>query len=538
MADSRKFQELVFAHCKKWLSNIASENIFTKVIDNQSYPRNWKIPPTLSGNCDLIDKTNHDIIIIQQFYIDKNPQRQNEIRNCLSFNVHNKSVTKIILLNERIYTNDELGVSSNKIKQVTISKRLTYKDVFDYVQAYCKNCTIILANSDIFFDASIENVNRLGLHNNRRILCQSRIEYQLEKDLSKCIGMDRPDSQDVWIWNESGSKINDDQLKLLDFNLGKPGCDNAIVFLMDIFSIAPYNLPNTVKCYHYHNVNIRNYTSQDRIDMNYLGLYPSIDNTYNHDTNNPTFIKSIDAQRLSSKISNTECINIARLGNKDAILYVQLTALIKNKGKGEALAFARKNGLNLHNEASLDQWAHYTLNGILSADSIALKHPLELSPQIEQLSISSYYNTLRGKMLFDDNILYWYIGENKGWFLNKDILLVSPYNEFFKKQVVNRFSSKSFSFIDINVQLNSTQLMDDVIRKVHNARQNLETPFVLLCSELYDTSLSAIFKKMNISSMILGEYAFGYFNLISNHPQQEWHKIINITHSDKLVPIQ
>ena len=140
--------------------------------------------------------------------------------------------------------------------------------------------------------------------------------------------------------------------------------------------------------------------------------------------------------------------------------------------------------------------------------------------------------------MLDDNILYWYIGENKGWFLNKDILLVSPYNEFFKKQVVNRFSSKSFSFIDINVQLNSTQLMDDVIRKIHNARQNLENPFVLLCSELYDTSLSAIFKKMNISSMVLGEYAFGYFNLISNHPQQEWHKVINITHSDKLVPIQ
>ena len=39
---------------------------------------------------------------------------------------------KIILLNERVYSAEELGTNSDKIEQVVISERLTYKKVFEY----------------------------------------------------------------------------------------------------------------------------------------------------------------------------------------------------------------------------------------------------------------------------------------------------------------------------------------------------------------------------------------------------------------------
>ena len=82
-------------------------------------------------------KTDEKINLFTQYYIDNNKERAQEIINCLILNLHNKSVDKIYLLNEKIYNDDELGIKSDKWKdklvQVNINKRLTYKDVFDYV---------------------------------------------------------------------------------------------------------------------------------------------------------------------------------------------------------------------------------------------------------------------------------------------------------------------------------------------------------------------------------------------------------------------
>ena len=71
------------------------------------------------------------INICYQFYIDKSAERQKEIVECLARNVSNPLIDKIYLLNEKIYTDEELGIKSDKIIQKNIHKRLTYKDLFD-----------------------------------------------------------------------------------------------------------------------------------------------------------------------------------------------------------------------------------------------------------------------------------------------------------------------------------------------------------------------------------------------------------------------
>ena len=63
------------------------------------------------------------IILIYQFFIHGNKQRHNEIKQCLKFNVHNNNISKIILPNERIFTNEELGIKNDKIVQVDIKRR-------------------------------------------------------------------------------------------------------------------------------------------------------------------------------------------------------------------------------------------------------------------------------------------------------------------------------------------------------------------------------------------------------------------------------
>ena len=154
---------------KEWLSDVSGENIYTKQIDSTPFPRSWLVTPCLSPMITLQDPTDHEIVLVQQFFIHQDQRRQNEIRNCLKFNVHNNSIKNVVLLNEREYSENELGVSSDKIEQVIIGERLTFKKAFEYAQTQLSGKTVVLANSDIFFDGGVANCNRLELHDNKRI---------------------------------------------------------------------------------------------------------------------------------------------------------------------------------------------------------------------------------------------------------------------------------------------------------------------------------------------------------------------------------
>ena len=94
------------------------------------------------------------IFLIYQFFTHPNVNRHKEIQLALKMNVQNPFISKIYLLNERIYTKAELGLVSPKIKQIVLGKRLTFKSFFDFIQGdnlkgYCITC-----NADIFLDSS------------------------------------------------------------------------------------------------------------------------------------------------------------------------------------------------------------------------------------------------------------------------------------------------------------------------------------------------------------------------------------------------
>ena len=71
-----------------------------------------------SDNLKSISEYNPEPIhLFQQFFIHNDADRQKEIELCLKKNVENNFIDKIYLLNERIYKEDELKVSSKKIIQ-------------------------------------------------------------------------------------------------------------------------------------------------------------------------------------------------------------------------------------------------------------------------------------------------------------------------------------------------------------------------------------------------------------------------------------
>jgi hypothetical protein len=225
-------------------------------------------PPVTQIDPPVKDKVN----VVCQFFIHPNSFRQKELEFCLAQLVKNPHIDNIYLLNERIYTDAELGITSDKITQKVIGKRLSYKDFLDFVDEITGYC--ILINSDIFFDHTITNLFKSDLSVCKSSFCQLRFEYTGNLDVSgsKIFGP-RPDSQDTWIIH-SNFNVEKKHRQAFNFNLGKPGCDNKITYLFRILGYKCYNCPLFIKTYHFHCSQVRNYDSKDLIKNPYVYIYP------------------------------------------------------------------------------------------------------------------------------------------------------------------------------------------------------------------------------------------------------------------------
>ena len=127
-----------------------------------------------------LKENNEKITIFQQFFIPPNEERYNELKQTLQFNLKNPNIDKIYLLNEKIYSNYELGLSNDTIRemsfvkkkevykkkvtdkliQINMKKRLTFKHVLDFVKNDSIKGYIVILNTDIFLDDTIKNLRK------------------------------------------------------------------------------------------------------------------------------------------------------------------------------------------------------------------------------------------------------------------------------------------------------------------------------------------------------------------------------------------
>ena len=232
------------------------------------------IIPAISPNTVRVDEPTTDPIhLFIQFYIDSSSKRQIEIRECLRQNVANPHITQIHMLNERVYTDEELGVKSTKITQTVIGRRMMYSDVFAHVNDQSIRGYVVIANSDILFDSTLENVRSSDIHLAKKMYAQLRYEYNpIDPSLSKIFGP-RYDSQDVWILH-TNFVVPKKQERAFHFPLGKPGCDNKLIYIFWILGFAVLNDPEFIRTFHYHTSQLRNYDSSDKIGQPWAALFP------------------------------------------------------------------------------------------------------------------------------------------------------------------------------------------------------------------------------------------------------------------------
>ena len=195
--------------------------------------------------------------IIQNYYIDPIPKRQEEIENCLYMNMVS-GADEVVLFTEDSPVGDKIVV-------VPFKGRPTFNDYLHYINLVADEDDVsIICNSDIFFlPKDIAVIHTKIRYDEAYVL--SRWDVTGKGDVL----FDRDDSQDTWVFKGKVGYVED-----ADEPLGKAGIDNAIAERLQRKGYTVLNPSKTVKSFHLHKTQIRRYNPIDAVSKPYLLVKP------------------------------------------------------------------------------------------------------------------------------------------------------------------------------------------------------------------------------------------------------------------------
>lgn len=180
------------------------------------------------------------IRLFTTFYLDKNEERRKENEYCIRKNVACEAIDEIVFLTEGTSVD---FVESTKIKEIPITSRPSFQDIFQVVEQMTDNEDInIIANTDIYFDEQLEMLYHMNLENT--FLALTRWDVQADYSLKFC---NEYFSQDTWIIK---GKLKDSVS--LDYFMGQPGCDNRFAYELENAGYKLLNPSYSLMTYHVH----------------------------------------------------------------------------------------------------------------------------------------------------------------------------------------------------------------------------------------------------------------------------------------------
>ena len=215
--------------------------------------------------------------LIIEYFTSTNKNRDIEYKTCISENIKNSIIEKIIIF---ISDDSVLDINSDKIEIIKIDSRPTFNYLFEYCNKNLTNEICIIANTDIFFDDTLSILRNTDISNDFISLTRWDLIFKDEKwyiEFYNHLFRGGPAttgmlSQDSWIFK---SPIKTDNRS--NFLMGKPGCDNRIV---QIYHENGYNVKNPsmqIITKHLHTSNYRTYSHTDMIVGPYLLVQPTND---------------------------------------------------------------------------------------------------------------------------------------------------------------------------------------------------------------------------------------------------------------------
>lgn len=517
-----------------------------------------------------------NIYLFTQFFIPDNEKRYNELKRTLFENVNNPSIHQIILLNEQIYSSVELGIESNKIKQINIQHRLKFSDIFQYVRKTRTNGYIIMANCDIaFMSQSLIKLKTTSFHLEKQVACLLRYEYN-ERNISKSsIFGPRYDSQDTWILH-SNFLIPTFSEKMFSFEFGKPGCDNKLVYLFAILGYKVINDPKGIQTLHIHKNKHRSYTKYDAvhlpvgviiphgfdpkqckeklgINMQQFSIWSNNFQTLMFDDN--AYLHTY----ISNKIKNNESFIIPRISGIENNVAVFARVIhskqhndiepLRNYIKNTLPKMKNNAGIKLTQESSVLYYSNLYLRAFEQCEIFAGWEPY--GEYIKHISQSHSYmqNTYKEKTIvwaysFD---IFHYIYNNP-WthsLKGKRILLISPFVQTIKEQIpirhlmydnVDLFPDCEFVFLkppQTHADQPSREFameFDEFKNNVDQMIDQFDIAFVS-CGGYANPICSHIYSKGK-SAMYIGGVLQMYFGILGNRWIQERNDVVHLFYNE------
>ena len=206
-----------------------------------------------------------NINLFTTFYRDKNEARFNELVYCFDKNVLAKFNNIVVLVESiedsalvsSVYINATTSKQLPHIPSLTVGNMLVrppFNDFFAEMRSEkYKDSINILSNTDIFFDSNSLEAIKHYFENSVSNTCIALSRWDYYPDGS-AVHYDRADSQDTWCFKGNPNFKTDKE-----YTMGEAGCDNKLAFELKQANFNVVNPSKSIKTYHYHNTNIRNY---------------------------------------------------------------------------------------------------------------------------------------------------------------------------------------------------------------------------------------------------------------------------------------
>ena len=188
------------------------------------------------------------ITVFAQYYIPKSTLRRKEIDACFKKNLENPLISKLIIYFEND-ADKRFFPDSPKLEKRSLSDRMTYGFWLKETDKLPVGTLSLLVNSDIYLTESISHLlaHRQALTQQKRFIAITRYNsdqsnFTLNKDPHWC--------QDTWGVVKVSTPFPTALLQEAAFELGQPGCDNKIAYVMHSYGYSVTNPCYSVRTVH------------------------------------------------------------------------------------------------------------------------------------------------------------------------------------------------------------------------------------------------------------------------------------------------
>jgi len=207
----------------------------------------------------MLHAVEYGFVLITTLYNEQDTERIEEYIACLEKNLTHPGIDTVHVLydtakdTDNNYMHDVLLSSSARISYRT--GRPTYGECFAVANALYPGKRIIIANADIYFNATLFVLDHYDLTN--KFLALSRWNVQKDGSIKPYIwpnGQQAIAPQDAWIFRSPLIPFIDDVIQL-----GTHHCDGRIAYEAQRMGLEVSNPCLTIQCCHLHLSGIRNY---------------------------------------------------------------------------------------------------------------------------------------------------------------------------------------------------------------------------------------------------------------------------------------